>query len=75
MTRSRHTFARPLLHNPLIGRSHHALALGDSSIRRRLGRNLSDHRVLVLAVLQHRNVLNEAEWSACRRHPWRCNYG
>lgn len=39
------------------GRSDHAVALGDWPIRRSLGWYLPDHRLLVLDVLQHRNVL------------------
>jgi hypothetical protein len=75
MTRLRNTFACPFFRNPLRRRSHHAVALGDSSVRRRLGRNMSDHRVLVLDLLQHRYVLNKQEWSAGRRHAWRSCYG
>lgn len=45
------------IHWSVNERSVHGLSLGDSSLRRRVGRHHPDHCVLVLDVLQHRNVL------------------
>jgi hypothetical protein len=51
-------------HNPRRWSSDDGLDLGDSSLRRSMGRNLFDHLVLVLAVFQDRDVLIATACSA-----------
>src|SRR6188472_3780081 len=49
--------ARASVNDPSTRRSDHGLCLGSAPIRRRLGWHRADHLVLVLDLLQHRNLL------------------